>query len=336
VPNTGATTLIDLGAAGSGTPGADGGSDDRGCTNAGTVKNDNGDGLLIAACSGSYPLADGGADTRGRAVVQIDPVNNKLVHTLSTAGVYGIAAGSFQPDAVAGGPSKIWIGDTFTPTLISVTRATFTLADGASASAPPIALPCADAADSYLYVADLLANGNDLFALCSGDPDGYIVQLDANTGAVKGTPQLVGATPVAMALLGDGRIAVVNSIDETLALVTPGGGALSDGGTAGPKVQTKAYTCAQCQSLSDVKARGLFVYLVDSSTNTALKLDLSQTDPAKMLVNEVNTGDNSSPWAILPLDDNQALVSNNGLGALVGVNFSTAADAGTAGDAGSN
>jgi DNA-binding beta-propeller fold protein YncE len=220
--------------------------------------------------------------------------------------------------------------------LISVTRATFTLADGASASAPPIALPCADAADSYLYVADLLANGNDLFALCSGDPDGYIVQLDANTGAVKGTPQLVGATPVAMALLGDGRIAVVNSIDETLALVTPGGGALSDGGTAGPKVQTKAYTCAQCQSLSDVKARGLFVYLVDSSTNTALKLDLSQTDPAKMLVNEVNTGDNSSPWAILPLDDNQALVSNNGLGALVGVNFSTAADAGTAGDAGSN
>jgi len=196
--------------------------------------------------------------------------------------------------------------------------------DGADSAHPAIALPCTDAQDEYMYVGDLLADGSDLFALCSAEPDGYIVQLDATTGAVKGSAQLVGATPTAMALLGDGRIAVVNSVDNTLALVTRGTG------SAGPTVARAVYTFAQTAAVQDVKARGMFVYTVSSGTNTVQKLDLSQTVAAKMLVDEVNTGDNSSPWSILPLDDDQAVVSNNGTGTLVGVKFVSAASDGGA------
>ena len=40
-----------------------------------------------------------------------------------------------------------------------------------------------------------------------------------------------------------------------------------------------------------------------------------------MLVGEVNTGDGSNPWNILPLDDDQAVVSNFIAGNVVGVDF---------------
>jgi hypothetical protein len=295
VPSTGAITLVNLGAE------SDGGSDDHGCLNAGAVKLDT-DGNLIAACAGSFSATE----LRGRSVVQVAPNGGTLLHSLP-------APSGIQPGAIAGGPTKIWVGDTDSTTLFSITRSTFALADGASASAPAITLPCVDAADMYLYVSDILIDGNDMFALCAGEPDGYVVQLDATSGAVKGTPQLVGATPVAMALLGDGRIAVANSVDETLALVTRG--------SSGPTVQRAVYTFVQSAALQDVKARGLLVYVTASGTNTVAKLDLSQTDPTKMLVGEVYTGDNTGPWSILPLDDNQAVVSNNISGTLAGVTF---------------
>jgi hypothetical protein len=40
-----------------------------------------------------------------------------------------------------------------------------------------------------------------------------------------------------------------------------------------------------------------------------------------MLVGEVNTGDGSNPWNILPLDDDQAIVSNFIAGNVLGVDF---------------
>ena len=308
-PSTGATVNVDLGAGGN-----DGGVDDEHhCLNAGQVKNDGS--MLVAACTGGFST-----DTRGRGIVRVDPANGTLVST-------AVAPAGFQPSALAAGSSKIWVGDTNTASLVSYDHTTFALVDGASTSQPAITLPCTDAADDYLFVSDVLIDGSDMFALCSGDPDGYIVQLDSITGAVKGTPQLVGATPVAMALLGDGRIAIVNSIDETLALATRS--------ATGPTVQKAVYTFEMGAALQDVKARGLFVYTVSSGTNTVQKLDLSQTVASKMLVGEVNTGDNTYPWNILPLDDNQAVVSNNGTGVLVGVNFATeSADAGV--DAGTH
>ncbi len=301
VPSTGATTLIDLARSDAGVPpGSDAGVDEHACVNPGAVKSD--EGLLLVACGGSYGASTG----PGRAVVQVNPVNGSVAHSLA-------APGGFQPYSLAGGPTKIWIGDTNTASLASIERSSFALADGADSAHPAIALPCTDAADAYMYVSDLLVDGSDLFALCSAEPDGYIVQLDATTGAVKGSAQLVGATPVAMALLSDGRIAVVNSVDETLALVTRG--------AAGPTVQRAVYTFAHGAALQDVKARGMFVFTVSSGTNTVQKLDLSQTAQSKMLVGEVNTGDSSYPYNIVPLDDDQAIVSNNGTGVLVGVKF---------------
>jgi streptogramin lyase len=309
VPSTGVITLVDL-AAGANPDG--GTSDDHNCLNAGVVKLDNGN--LIAACTGGFA-----ADTRGRAVVEVDPEHGTLLHTLP-------APSGFQPASVAvGGATKIWVSDTDSLKLISIDRSTFALVDGADASHPAISLPCMDSADTYLYTSDILVDGSDLFALCAGTPDGYIVQLNASTGAVVGTPQLVGGTPTAMAVLGDGRIAVVNSTDSTLALVTRGSG-------ASPTVQRAVYTFANGSGLQDVKARGQFVYATSSLTNTVEKLDLTKTTAATMLVGEVSLGANAYPWSIVPLDDDQAEVSDNGTGALVGVNFSTGtSDAGTAG-----
>ncbi len=303
VPSTGVVTLLDLAAGAE----ADGGVDDRACLNAGVVKNDNG--YLLAACSGGFDPTD----TRGRAVVEVDPNGVAVLHTLA-------APAGLAPYAIAGASSKIWVGDANTASLYSIDRATFTVADGADASHPAIALPCSDTADHSFFVTDLLVSGSTLYALCSADPDGYIVQLDATSGAVQGSPQLVGSLPIGMAELSNGEIAVINSDDETVALVTPG--------ASGPTVQKAVYTFPGSAELQDVQARGMYLYVTASGANVVARLDLSQTDPAKMLAGEANTGDDSYPWSVLPLDDNQALVSLNGLNDLVGVNFATA-DAGT-------
>ena len=165
---------------------------------------------------------------------------------------------------------------------------------------------------SLTYVADLLVHGSDLFALCGAD-EGYLVRLDAETGTVKGDKVLVGAQPTAMTVTGDGRLAVVNSVSGTLTLVTIGPQSLT--------AAVNVFSFGKSAALQDVRARGQFLYTVASATNTVQKLDLSVQDPARMLVGEVNTGDGSNPWNILPLDDDQAIVSNFIAGNIVGVDF---------------
>ena len=284
-PETGATTVI-----------LPGGADDHACTNSGVVRNDGN--RLLVVCAGSFSPQE----LRGRAVIEVDVATNAPLRMAAPPA-------GFQPSYVAGGPRKIWVGDFGSARLYSLDRSTFSLADGADATHPPIELPCPA---SLTYVADLLVHGNDLFALCGAD-EGYLVRLDPESGAVKGDKVLVGAQPTAMTIAGDGRLAVVNSVSGTLTMVT-----------IGPQSLTAAvnfFSFGHSAALQDVRARGQFLYTVASATNTVQKLDLSVKDPAKMLVAEINTGDGSNPWNILPLDDHQAVVSNFIAGNVVGVDF---------------
>jgi hypothetical protein len=284
-PETGVTTAI-----------LPGGADDHACTNSGVVRNDGN--RLLVVCAGSFSAQE----LRGRAVIEVDPATNTpLRRAAPPAG--------FQPSYVAGGPRKIWVGDFGSARLYSLDRNTFALADGADDAHPAIQLPCTA---SLTYVADLLVNGNDLFALCGAD-EGYLVRLDPESGAVKGDKVLVGAQPTAMTVAGDGRLAVVNSVSGTLTMVTIGAQTMT--------AEVNFFSFGKSAALQDVRARGQFLYTVASATNTVQKLDLSVKDPAKMLVAEVNTGDGSNPWNILPLDDDQAIVSNFIAGNIVGVDF---------------
>ena len=288
-PETGVTTVI-----------LPGGADDHACTNSGVVRNDGN--LLLVVCTGSFSAQE----LRGRAVIEVDPATNAPLRKAAPPA-------GFQPSYVAGGPSKIWVGDFGSARLYSLDRSTFALADGADESHPAIPLPCPA---SLTYVADLLVNGNDLFALCGAD-EGYLVRLDPESGAVKGDKVLVGAQPTAMIVAGDGRLAVVNSVSGTLTMVTIGAQTMI--------AEVNFFSFGKSAALQDVRARGQFLYTVASATNTVQKLDLSVKDPAKMLVAEVNTGDGSNPWNILPLDDDQAVVSNFIAGNIVGVDFKTGA-----------
>jgi DNA-binding beta-propeller fold protein YncE len=252
---------------------------------------------LLVVCAGSF-----GTDAAGRGVVEVDPATNTVLRT-------AVPPAGFQPSFVAGAQHKIWVGDFGSARLYSLDRSTFAPADGADAAHPPIQLPCPA---SLTYVSDLLVHGSDLFALCGAD-EGYLVRLDPESGAVKGDKVLVGAQPTAMTVAGDGRLAVVNSVSGTLTMVT-----------IGPQSLTAAvnfFSFGKSAALQDVRARGQFLYTVASATNTVQKLDLSIKDPAKMLVAEVNTGDGSNPWNIVPLDDDQAVVSNFIAGDVVGVDF---------------
>ena len=284
-PETGATTVILLG-----------GADDHACTNSGVVRNDGN--RLLAVCAGSFSPDE----LRGRAVVEVDPGSNTPLRIATSPG-------GFQPSYVAGAPNKIWVGDFGSARLYSLDRTTFAIVDGADAAHPPIQLPCPA---SLTYVADLLVHGNDLFALCGAD-EGYLVRLDPESGALKGDKVLVGAQPTAMTVAGDGRLAVVNSVSGTLTMVTIATQSLT--------AAVDFFSFGKSAALQDVRARGQFLYTVASATNTVQKLDLSVADPAKMLVAEVNTGDQSNPWNILPLDDDQAVVSNFLKGNIVGVDF---------------
>ena len=273
-----------------------GGADDHACTNSGVVRNDGN--LLLVVCTGSFSAQE----LRGRAVIEVDPATNAPLRKAAPPA-------GFQPSYVAGGPRKIWVGDFGSARLYSLDRNTFALADAADESHPAIQLPCPA---SLTYVADLLVNGNDLFALCGAD-EGYLVRLDPESGAVKGDKVLVGAQPTAMTVAGDGRLAVVNSVSGTITMVTIGAQTMI--------AEVNFFSFGKSAALQDVRARGQFLYTVASATNTVQKLDLSVKDPAKMLVAEVNTGDGSNPWNILPLDDDQAIVSNFIAGNIVGVDF---------------
>jgi hypothetical protein len=138
----------------------------------------------------------------------------------------------------------------------------------------------------------------DLYALCATTEAGLLVRFDATTGAVKGSVA-VGASPTEFTATGDGRIAVVNSNDNTMTLVTPGT----------PLTAQLGFTFPQSSTLQDVKAHGQFVFTVSSGTNTVQKIDLAATGGPK-LVAAASTGPNSNPFNLEPLDDDTVVVVN--------------------------
>ncbi len=272
VPNQGVSDVIDLG-----------GADGRQCQNSGAVRA--GGANLYVACSGHFSSSD------GRALVEVDPASATAKRTLTLS-----AANT--PSSLAVTTGKIWMGLSSAATVIGVDRASFTLAEGSDA-ATGVALDCPH--QIYAYVPDLAVVGSDLYALCSSDQAGVIFRLDAATGAVRGHAN-VGATPTALAATPDGRLAVVCSGDNTLWLATPGaGGAIS--------AQLAHTYGGATATLQGVRASGRFVFTTASGSNTVQKIDVGAT-PAK-LVAEASTGTGTAPWDVVPLNDDEVVVSNS-------------------------
>jgi hypothetical protein len=252
-----------------------GGSDGKQCQNSGFVRAA-GDKLYVT-CGGDYNAAP----QTGTAVVEVDPANNTVTRRASTpVSPYGVA--------VAG--SRIWFGDAASGNIYALDRTTF------SAAAGPVPVKCP--AEGYTTINDVAVMAGDLYALCSNNTGGVLTRLDASTGAIKGDAQ-VGPIATEMAETGDGRIAVVSSGDNKLRLVTLGTLAVEVGYTFSSTTAT----------LQDVRARDQFLFTVASSSNTVQKIDLSAKGGPK-LVAEANVGEGSNPWSIQPLDDDQAIVSN--------------------------
>jgi hypothetical protein len=289
-PNTGATAVIDL--AGSIPPA------EHACSNAGAVKADSG--KLYVTCTGSWADMTG----PGRAVVEVD------VATLSVTHLVPVPA-NFLPDAVAVTADKIWLGNAATHTLVSVDRHTFAVVDGADPK-NPLNVPCTDQANSY--IPDLAVFNGDLFALC-GSSTGEIARFDAATGAFKDKAAL-GGQPIKMTPTGDGRIAVANSTSVTISFVAVGPGGM----TSVPN----GFSLPGDSDLEGISARNGFLYVVASGTPEVVKIDLNAAI-GPTVVAAVPTANKSFPLSIVPLDDNQAVVSNSGTGEVIGVNFSSAA-----------
>ena len=264
VPSAGTVSVIDLG-----------GTDGQLCKDPGFVHAASG--KLYASCGGSY------ADSSGEGLVEVDPATAKVTRSLKV---------TFSPGGFAVAPTRIWLGDQGSGNLVAVDRTTFLQAGD------PVSLHC-PTTGSYQTVADVIAVGSDLYALCSNSTGSVLNQLDAATGAFKSS---VAAGPIAveLAATGDGRIAVLNSGDNTLTLVTPGTTLAAAVG----------YTFnAQTSTLQDVRALDQFLFTVASGSNTVQKIDLSAKGGPK-LVAEANVGAGANPWNILPLDDDQAIVTN--------------------------
>ena len=62
-------------------------------------------------------------------------------------------------------------------------------------------------------------------------------------------------------------------------------------------------------TLRDVRARGQFLFTVAWASDTAQRIDLA-AEGGPRVVAEASVGEGSRPWNILPLDDDQAIVSN--------------------------
>ena len=256
VPSTGAVTLIDLG-----------GSDGKKCQNAGFVRV--ADTKLLVTCGGDYNTGT------GTAVVEIDPATSAVTRSLTLPS---------SPSGVAISPTRLWLGDATSGKVYPVDRQSFSLAGA------PVTLQCP--ATGYATVNDLLVVGTDLFALCTNNNGGFLNRLDATTGAAKSVIE-AGPVAAAMALTGDGRIALVSGLDNKLRLVTITGSALA--------VEVGFTFNSQTSTLQDVRARDQFVFTVASGSNTVQKIDLSaKGGPA--LVAEKNVGLGTNPWNVLPLD----------------------------------
>jgi outer membrane protein assembly factor BamB len=253
-----------------------GGSDGRQCQNPGFVRA--AEGRLYVTCGGDFNANP----QTGTAVVEVDPASNTVTRRTATpVSPYGVA--------VAGG--RIWFGDSASGNVYALDRATFTTAAG------PLSVKC-PAEGSFKTISDVAVIAGDLYAICSNSRGGVLTRLDASTGAIKGVAQ-VGPIATEMAETGDGRIAIVSSGDNKLRLVTLPTLAVE----VGYKFSDLTAT------LQDVRARNQFLFTVASSSNTVQKIDLSAKGGPK-LVAEANVGEGANPWNILPLDDDQAIVSN--------------------------
>jgi hypothetical protein len=283
VPSTGQVSLIDLG-----------GSGGKECLSAGWVRA--GGDRLYVTCSGDFNTGT------GTAVVEVDPAGQGSVpHRFAT---------STSPAGIAATSSRVWFGDAGAGLVYPLDRSTFTPAG----AAVPIVCP----AKGYKTVNDLAIIQGDLYAICSNDVGGVLNRLDASTGASKGTAD-VGPIAVALAETGDGRIAIVSGADNKLRLVTVSGNQLT--------VETAYTFSGQSATFQDVRALNEFVYTVSSARSTVQKLDTS-TKNGVTLVDEQSVGscDTSSgvcptPWNLLPLDDDQALVTNQGSSTIVAVKW---------------
>jgi len=201
--------------------------------------------------------------------------------------------------------NRIWMGDLSGDRVLGFDRATFT------ADAAPISLHCGT---QFPYVSNLTSVGSDLYVLCAAT-DGYLIRLDATTGAARGDKALVGAQPIAIAHAADGRLAVVNSTSGTLSMVTPG--------TSSMTVAKDVLVFQNSADLEDVRAFGQFLYVVSASTQTVIKVDATQATPK--ILDEVNVNPtsvtNANPTRVEVLDEDTAVVCDSGRGQIIGVQF---------------
>lgn len=254
-----------------------GGSDGKKCQDPGFVRALAG--KVYVTCSGNY--ATGG----GSAIVEVDPATSAVTRSVTVP---------VSPAGVALAPAKIWFGDSGTGKVYSIDRVSLAV------NTTPVALHC-PASGTYQTVADVLVLNGDLFALCSNESGSVLNRLDAATGEIKSD---VKAGPIAteMTATGDGRIAIVNAGDNTLSLISFGSGNTMTAATA-------LTFSGKNDALQDVRARDNFLYTTESGNNTAQKIDLAAKGGPK-IVAEASFGTNAGPWNILPLDDDQAIVTN--------------------------
>ncbi|MFL5278800.1 MAG: hypothetical protein ACJ79T_20185 [Myxococcales bacterium] len=284
-PTTGTVNLIDLG-----------GADGRQCTNPGVVRADSG--KLYVVCSGSFDGTD-----PSRALVEVDPGTRSVTRRAA------IPQGTV-PSGIAVTAKKIWIGDQGgTNQLLSFDRSTFAPADGADAAHPPIPVNC-PTDGKFPYVPYVGTVGGDVYALCATTTAGALGRHDPATGASKGQAS-VGASPTQFAGTSDGRIAVVNSLENTLSLVSLGNAMSSQVG-----LTFKSPT----STLQDVKSRDQFLFTVASGSNTVQKIDLTAPGGPKVIA-EGNTGNGSSPFNLEPIDDDQVVVVNYATSDVVALNL---------------
>jgi hypothetical protein len=280
-PATGAVSTIDIG-----------GASGKQCLEPLTIGDAGG--KLYVGCSGYKDFSDPQSKLIGIAIVEADPGTGAVTRALTLP---------TSPSGLAITASKIWFGDAYNGQVYALDRATFSITAG------PLAVPC-PTTGSYFTVNDVKLVQGDVYAACSNDTGGILSRLDANTGSVRMQTD-AGPIAVSFAETGDGRIAIVSGGDNKLRLVTIKSSALTT---------AEAYTFNDLTTsiLQDVHARGQFLFTAASGSNTVQKLDLTRSGPA-MLVGEANVGINASPFTIVPLDDDQALVANQSGNNLVSV-----------------
>jgi hypothetical protein len=263
-----------------------GGTTERDCLEAYWIRHDGG--KLYVTCTG-----DAFGTGAGEALLEVDPSSGNVTKKFTAP---------TSPSGLAITPSKIWFGDALSGNVYAIDRNTFAQVAG------PIAIPC-PTTGTYFTTNDVIVVQGDVYAICSNSTGGIISRIDATSGAIKMHGD-AGPTAAEFTETGDGRIAIVSGADNKLRLVTIGNSALTT---------AEAYTYSSAtETLQDVHARGQFLFTAASGSNTVQKLDLTKTG-AQMLVGEANVGQGATPYSIVPLDDDQALIANQTANTVVSV-----------------